>query len=52
VKQWNQGGTDSDSFLPQVVTKRINLSVLSGRNTSSTASAKNGRFDIPEQMDV
>ncbi len=30
VKQWNQGGTESDSFLPQVVTKRINLSVLSG----------------------
>jgi hypothetical protein len=30
VKQWNQGGTDADSFLPQVVTKRINLSVLSG----------------------
>jgi hypothetical protein len=30
VEHWNQGGTDSDSFLPQVVTKRINLSVLSG----------------------
>jgi hypothetical protein len=58
VKLWNQGGEDFDSFLPQPAIKRINLSVLSGGNTSSTASAINGRRDevqnpeIPEQRKV
>jgi hypothetical protein len=39
VKLWNQGGADFDSFLPQPAIKRINLSVSSGGNTFSTASA-------------
>ena len=48
MKQWNQSGTDCESFLPQVVIKRINLSVLSGRNTSSTASAITRRPSRPQ----
>ncbi len=44
VKLWNHGGAVFDSFFPSAVIKRTNLSVLSGRNTSSTASAISGLF--------